>query len=130
MNRKITIAISCVLILGLSLIENQPLLNGTKCIEAVLNQNNYLPSSWNGMGLMRGYWICAGGFVFKVIGIVISALGLASLIFNNFNRKWIRIVVFSFAILSLVLSLPLYHIHSGWGNAHGHSFWNGGFHLH
>ncbi|HCS20866.1 MAG TPA: hypothetical protein DIW47_09975 [Bacteroidetes bacterium] len=130
MNRKIILVAACILILGHSLFENQHLLNGPKCIEWVLKQDHFLPSSWNGLDPMFGYWICTGGFVFKVIGILISALALSSLIIKSLDRRWIRIVVISFAIIALVLALPLYHTHSGWGNTHGHSFWNGGFHLH
>jgi len=115
----------------LSIFDNgQSLTEGPKCIEVLLNKGDVPNSYWLGHELYFGERICAAGFIFKWIGVIISAIGLLSIVIPKTNKKGIRIMVISFAIVSLILSLPLYHEHPGWENSHRHSFWNGGLHLH
>jgi len=128
---KYLIAIASTLILLLSIFDNRQVLReGPECIEVLVSGDDIPNAFWLGREVVIGYRICAIGFVFKWIGFILSAIGFLSILIPSMNKKGIRIIVISFAIISLILSLPFYHVHSGWVNSHGHSFWDGGWHLH
>ncbi len=115
----------------LSIFDNgKSLFEGPECIGVLLSKSDVSNSYGFGPELYFGPRICAAGFIFKWMGILISAIGIFSIIIPNINKKGIRIIVILFAIASLILSLPLYHKHSGLENSHRHSFWSGGLHLH
>jgi hypothetical protein len=77
------------------------------------------------------YRLATANFIFDIIGIVVIILGLTDLIKYKDKSTIKAKVLWFYVLICLILLLPLYHRHPDiGGNLHGHSFWNGGLHLH
>lgn len=131
MRQKRTVFLSCIVILILCFFDNSAALwNGPKCLRYLFDQNYYPVSTWKAFDPIWGNELCSIGFIFKLTGILISMVGLYALFIDSLNRKWLRVTLLIFALLSITLTLPIYHSHPGLDGSHRHSFWNGGFHFH
>lgn len=120
--------LSCILIILLNVFDTgRLLLDGYECIlyfnypRENIEFNNFINSA---------YQICALGFIYKWIGLIISFFGLLTFIFPSLAHKNLQFFIICFSVLTLIFSLPIYHNHGGLGNYHGHSFWDGGSHFH
>lgn len=67
--------------------------------------------------------------LFYALGAALSLVVLSSLFKNTgINKKWLLACGVYF-LAFILLELPLYNKHFGWGDSHGHSFWYG-LHFH
>jgi hypothetical protein len=63
--------------------------------------------------------------LFYTLGAALSLVVLSSLFKNTgVNKKWLLAYGVYF-LAFIILELPLYNKHFGWGDSHGHSFWYG-----
>lgn len=123
MNTKVFTLFSVFTIVLLTYFDLGALLSGIDCI-GELGQ----PSELDSFGIR----LCVGNFFFKLTGLVLATLGLIDL-FRGLGKTTIRQkLLWSYTAIALVLTLPLYHPHGGFGGSdtHPHSFWDGGLHFH
>lgn len=123
MKIRLLAVVSIVIIACLTLADMKAFQHGLACI-AKFNDI----TAFGAFGLR----LCIGNLLFKSTGIVLAVLGLTELLRKTKSTNLKLKLLLSYTAVALILALPVYHRHPGFGGpeTHGHSFWEGGLHLH
>jgi len=123
MNTRILIGASIAIIIGITLSDLNVLRYGIYCISELNGATEFETF---------GLSLCIGNLLFKLTGIILAIIGLIEISGKSERLNLKLKLLLIYTAVALILALPLYHRHPGFGGpgTHGHSFWDGGLHFH